>query len=738
MNKQWFTPQELASLPGFPNTDRRAREKCIREDYISRKCQTGKGFEYSLNSLPVETQAYIKAQQLTSTETPVAQQMLAKIESENAQDRNQKIKSKSEKMQQFMCLSKGKQEKAHARETAVIAFIEYIKPYSDAGNTIEGLKRFIQAYNSKLILEDSDARLHVEKVAKSSLYNWKLAYQKEGVWGLADKHRNTQQSKIDSQPRLKEFIHALVTSKPHYLKQATAVREMASIRADEYNWELPSLGSFKRWLTTYAKKHEVELSYITNPSQYTDKYRPLYARAYPQIDGPNQIWEFDSTPTDVELNVDGKLTRHSIVAAIDVYTRRVVIIVAPTSNSEAICLLLRKCLIDWGVPEPGSIMRTDNGSDYVSKRTTGIFNLLELEISKATAFSGWEKPFIERFFRTMSSTLMEKMVGYIGHSVQDRQQIEAMHTFAQRIGQGKKKVEQERLALALTPQELQQALNDYLEFDYSHKAHDKDKQTPFERYTNSRYQKRIVSNPHALDLLLSFLGTAKVIRGSVKAGGVQYTAPELQEVMWQRQEVKVFIDPTDVGRATLYPIDSWEDCVEAVNMDLVNKGISPAHFKEKRKTAQKDLAQLRKTAKKLQEEFGIDTLYADELAQKKAAYGGLVHFEHTTGHDNAAINGLTQGADQKQNQTSETELAAIENQRQAMAVRKERQAEQESRIVRSDHEKAEMLTTDSLTRELTDKEKNWVDTYRLNNVLQRARLDRILKKAEQSSTRKVK
>ena len=738
MSKQWFTAQELAGLSGFPKSDRRAREKCLREDYVSRKRQAGKGFEYHIDSLPVETQAHLKAQQMKQTNSPAEKQMQVKVEADTEQERQKKIKTKAQNMKQFLCLSEDKQNKAYARQQVIEAYIAFIQPYIDAKNATAGLQAFIQAYNTKAILTDTNAHSIVPKIAKSSLYSWKQLYQEEGLLGLVDKYKSTQQSKIDSQPRLAEFIHALITAKPHFLKQPKSVFEAAGVKANEYGWELPSIGAFKRWLNTYAKKHEVELAYITNPSKYTDKYRTLFSRMYPWLDGPNQVWEFDSTPTDVELNVNGKLKRHSVVAAIDVYTRRVQLIVSPTSNSAAIGLLLRKCLLEWGIPEENSIMRTDNGSDYVSKRTTGIFNLLELEISKAKAFSGWEKPYIERFFRTMSSTLLEKAPGYIGHSVNDRQQIEAMKTFAERIGEGKKKTQQERLEMAMTPEELQSVLDKYLKYDYNHIAHDKDGVSPYERYANSQYKKRPVGDPHILDILLNFVGKATVTRGYVRANNIQYSAPELQETKWQRKTVSVFVDPQDVGKATLYPVDSWDEYVEAVDMDLVGMGVSPTAFQEKRKQATKTLRQLHKNAKMLKEEFGIETLYAEELAQKQANMGGLVHLEQTTTHSNAAIAGLSAAAEQKQSGYSEQELQAMERQRKAMAERKAKQAEQESRIVRNDHEKAVMLTEESIVRKLTEKEQNWLETYRLNNLLQRARLDKILKNAEQPTHRQVK
>ncbi|MGY3855835.1 integrase, partial [Aeromonas aquatilis] len=82
--------------------------------------------------------------------------------------------------------------------------------------------------------------------------------------------------------------------------------------------------------------------------------------------------------------------------------RRVRLLVAKSSSSEGICLLLRKTLLAWGTLNDNGVMRTDNGSDYVSQRVMSICTLLDINVSRSNAYSGWEKPFIERFFRTLS------------------------------------------------------------------------------------------------------------------------------------------------------------------------------------------------------------------------------------------------------------------------------------------------------------------------------------------------
>ncbi|WP_048753969.1 integrase catalytic domain-containing protein, partial [Crocosphaera watsonii] len=96
---------------------------------------------------------------------------------------------------------------------------------------------------------------------------------------------------------------------------------------------------------------------------------PAFGSYSRNLERPNELWELDSSPTDIYLSYqdhDGafKRKRFALIACIDVFTRRTKIRVAETSNSEEIALLLRDCILDWGLP---GTLKMDNGKDYASK-----------------------------------------------------------------------------------------------------------------------------------------------------------------------------------------------------------------------------------------------------------------------------------------------------------------------------------------------------------------------------------
>lgn len=241
---------------------------------------------------------------------------------------------------------------------------------------------------------------------------------------------------MDRNSDLASFLTALITSKPHLANKWNSLHELACQynEMNQLGWSVPSQSSLRRWLGKWLAENKVAFTYATNPDAYNNQYRTAIETMYPWMMAPNDVWEFDSTPVDAML-VDG---RHSIIAVIDVFTRRVRLLVAKTSSSEGICLLLRKTLLSWGTLNENGVMRTDNGSDYVSQRVMSICSLLNINVTRSNAYSGWEKPHIERFFRTMSHGLIELLPSYIGHCVADRSVIEARKSFAGRLAEKRK------------------------------------------------------------------------------------------------------------------------------------------------------------------------------------------------------------------------------------------------------------------------------------------------------------
>ena len=58
-HKGWYSAQELAGLPGMPTTDRGVNKAAQKNLWAFRSKERGKGLEYALTALPVETQKHL-------------------------------------------------------------------------------------------------------------------------------------------------------------------------------------------------------------------------------------------------------------------------------------------------------------------------------------------------------------------------------------------------------------------------------------------------------------------------------------------------------------------------------------------------------------------------------------------------------------------------------------------------------------------------------------------------------
>ncbi|WP_270817729.1 DNA-binding protein [Aeromonas sp. Y318-3] len=723
--KEWFTPMELVSLPGMPATVQGVRYRAKTAQFSARKCSDKKGSEYHISSLPAETRRYLAEQAVAEqghavTDHSAGGKAMAKL-------LERERPAKPDAGRKLLTLSEAPRKKVDARLLILQAADIFLAPYHACQQGEVGRRIFIEAYRTRSLQLPASVYERQKPFSLITLRRWQSSLANEGPAALAGNYQRERPSTVEQSPELAQFLTALVTAKPHLANKWGALHELAT----EYNemnklgWHIPSQSSLRRWMVKWLAENKVAFTYATNPDAYNNKYRTAIEEMYPWMGQPNDVWEFDSTPVDAML-VDG---RHSIIAVIDVFTRRVRLLVAKSSSSEGICLLLRKTLLAWGTLNDNGVMRTDNGSDYVSQRVMSICTLLDINVSRSNAYSGWEKPFIERFFRTLSHGLIELLPSYIGHCVADRQVIEARKSFAQRLEEKRKPdAEKEIYELAMTAQELQTLLDNWLDARYHNKKHSSLGMTPNEKYQSARYQRRAITDESALDLLLNHIGEATVSKGFIKAGGLKYSAPELLEHTWKGQRVSVFLDPNDVGRATLYRTGDWGERVEAINTELLGNGISPDAFRAAKREDAKVLARFRREMRNVAKTFGIDQLHQDVVTHFVEQAKDVAQFKRSDLNlDNPALAALTGvAAPSEPVGFSVAELAAIEARREEKAKRLEATAGQESRALKTEYEQAIHLAEKELDSPLTEREKEWLTKYLYSHKLMAKRINRHL------------
>ena len=304
----------------------------------------------------------------------------------------------------------------------------------------------------------------------------------------------------------------------------------------------PGERSIARWVQRWRGENARLLSSVLDPDRHRSTRQPAFGAADAAVGAPNERWEIDSSPADL-ICTDGK--RHVLLAAVDVWTRRAVVVVAATSRATAVCALIRRCLLAWGVPRT---VVSDGGSDYLSLHVRGVYELLGIEHRVCPPRTPDAKPHVESFFRTVQHGLIAHLPGFTGHNVAEAAAIRQRKSWGDRRGRDVR----ELYGVALGTDDLRERLDAWCADLYERRPHSALGTSPFERAASWTEPLRRIEDERALDVLLAVPagrkgGKATVLKGSgVRVDGGRYIAPELGPLVGE--EVAVRQDLTDFGR----------------------------------------------------------------------------------------------------------------------------------------------------------------------------------------------
>lgn len=529
-------------------------------------------------------------------------------------------------------LPEWQQDRADVRATIVRIYEGW---QAAAGLTkSRGRMLFCEGYNAG----DDDipipgwVREAIPHVSPNSIYNWQKAIAKKGLAGVGGKYGRHRRGSgiIDRNEAMQTLLLGLLFDRP----SISAAMVMEAIKARFPKKERPSMRTLLRWLSAWRNENEQLLMAIQSPDQWRSKYQAASGNASEYIIRPNQVWEFDSTPTDVIL-ADGK--RHTIIGIIDVYTRRLTFHLSRTSSSAGVAAATRKAIMNWGVPE---VAKTDNGSDYVSRHMRRVFLDLGIEQILCPPFSPEKKPHIERSFKTFLHSLCELLGGYVGHSVAERKQIESRQSFADRM----MNKDQAPVTFGrLTPDEFQDICTQWTENMYAHKPHDGiGLKTPFEMASSWSGPLRTIQNDRALDVLLlpaaGADGWRTVGKKGLRVDGGHYDHSYLGGMEGQR--VRVLLDDADFG--SVYVFREAEDGSPEFlckAMDMSRTGIDRAEVAMERKRRQKRIiAEGKKAMRKASKEANTGDIVQDILRYHAEEAGKLTSLPRPTEvHETAAL-----------------------------------------------------------------------------------------------------
>ncbi len=337
---------------------------------------------------------------------------------------------------------------------------------------------------------------------------------------------------------------------------------------------MPPLRTFQNALKVWKKEDRNALLKITDPDAYKSRVR-FAATGANRMDRLNQKWEVDASPSDI-MTTEGRPT---IYAAIDLYSRRTIILVNRTPRAEGVALLIRKCLMTWGVPE---IIKSDNGSDFVAKATVRLLDALGIEQELSTPYSPEQKGTVERVIGTFQRDCAATLPGFVGHSVSDRKVIEARKQFSKRHNTDEAKL----FNVEWSSAQLQEEADRWTEYQYGETIHSSLKgKTPNEVARAWTAPVSQISDPAMLDVLLAPIasnnGIRRVQKTGVKVGGEHFISADVMP----GTDVLVRHDPEDLGRVWLFDPDGDTYLGQAINPVLA--GLDPAEHTRRVQAAQK-------------------------------------------------------------------------------------------------------------------------------------------------------
>ncbi len=435
----------------------------------------------------------------------------------------------------------------------------------DADLRLELVRKYDDRKNQTIteFLERLHPRFGAIKPTETKLYRWRklvLAAKENGTNPLDDllDTRGMDREAWRMTPEMQKAVETMILEKPD-----RKVSRIYKFLSEDFA-DMPDYTTVARYVREWKQKNALLYAFAKDPSGAVSKYRPAPGDAAGDAGYRNAVWELDATPADIICS-DGK--RRTLSAAIDVFSRRVVVHLAETSSFATHGRMLKKAILKLGVPD---VIKTDNGKDYVSNNFSYVCARLETSHVKTAPYSGYLKPFIERFFRRISHDLFEELDGYIGHNVGERSAIINRQTFPGKLESIKLWREKykdgdefaKRFALKkenrgmavevpLSPEELQYWIDRWIVV-YEHEHHRTLKTTPIRKWDSDIQPVRRITDERMLDILVGFSIQRTITKKGVNFFGTQYYADPFYRMGGDKVWV---LSDDDMGYVYVYDMD---------------------------------------------------------------------------------------------------------------------------------------------------------------------------------------
>jgi transposase InsO family protein len=576
-------------------------------------------------------------------------------------------------------------QKAEARGELVNAFERFVRGFD---LSIEECKEtFIGQYsagNMNLGVSEKTFEI-IPNVSRSSLDLWRRQHRELGLAGLLE-------SEVRGKPRcritadIEAFILGIIAKTPH--TRAVRVYEYIVNKFSKPGVTLPSEATVRRFIKRWKKKNAGVYTYLKNPDKFRSEYQAAFGDLGAKACHFLHFVELDNTIADVQC-VDGK--RYTLVVAIDIFSRKVKVLVVPTGKSLAIAAMLRWILDNWGVPD---FIIVDNGQDFVSKNIEVVCTALNIERIILPPFCPEKKGFVERFIETLSYGLFEELAGYVGHNIAQRKDIEARRSFAQRMLKNGEVIE-----FRMAMDELQRTIDIWVEKIYHQRIHRGIGKTPEVRSAESPVPVRKIMDERVLDVLLAPAGKAVVGKKGIQFKNGIYVGVELVDYI--RQRVQLRQDLADAGKIYVFELTGKFICVAK---DSALEGLSVEEVVTAQNRQRKSCREQAKALKKLAK--SVENPMLELLENKSRASGQVLAFHRTEVFETEAVSEASKAF------INDGSLSTFQPEEHELPVKiVPFRGNSFIPVFEADFDKYIWLLKEQRSRELTDREKGFIEGF---------------------------
>lgn len=408
---EWFSPQQLAGLPGLGTTARAIQLRAKREKWGSQRRAGTKATEYHVSSLPQETRAALLNSALGEVATKAVRTEV-----------------------QLSLVETGRQQLVADARQGVLHALDLM------------MARTGYSRKKTITLMLDMARL--EKLEPQLLLMLKMARDprgrpsSDGLPSVRSLERFLEQGeKGELVPKVRQKDMSVPDWAPAFMvayqgPEKRSARAAYDLLKKSWQGELPSLDQVYAFL---RKVGNVSREVGRMGEHEIKALRPFIRRDFSKL-LPTDVYSCDGHTFDAEVQhpLHGRPFKPEVTAIIDIGTRRIPGWSSGLAESALVVVdALRDASTRSGIP---AIFYVDNGSGYVNhmmqSEAVGLMGRLGIDMKHSLPYNSQAKGVIERLHKSLFVRAAKELPGYVGKDMDRQAKLETFKLSRKAITKG--------------------------------------------------------------------------------------------------------------------------------------------------------------------------------------------------------------------------------------------------------------------------------------------------------------